>query len=149
MNAERLMLLGGVSAFVLTLYWVRSRQLRERYAIGWMVLATILLLCGIFPNLIMRFADAARLSYSSAVLFIALGAMYLFSFFVTVSLSRQHRQSARLLQEIGLLQSRLEKLESRLEDRAEEVDRENGQAHNGQRVRAISAVPEVNPRIPR
>ena len=30
MTAETLMLLGGVSAFVLTLYWVRSRGLREK-----------------------------------------------------------------------------------------------------------------------
>jgi hypothetical protein len=113
-----------------------------------MVLATILLLCGIFPELIMRFADAARLSYPSAVLFIALGAMYLFAFFVTVSMSRQHRQSARLLQEIGLLQSRLLRLESRLEEPAEEVDREDGHARNGHRARGISGDPAVSPRIP-
>ena len=35
-NAEFLMLLGGVGAFVMTLYWVRVRELRERYAIGWL-----------------------------------------------------------------------------------------------------------------
>ncbi len=52
MTAESLMLIGGIVAFVLTAYWVRSRELRERYAVGWMLLATGLLVCGIFPNII-------------------------------------------------------------------------------------------------
>ena len=111
-TAERLMLLGGVAAFLLTVYWVRSRRLRERYAIGWMFLATVLLVCGIFPGIIMRFAEAANLAYPSAVLFISLGTIYSFSFFVTVSLTRQHHQSTRLLQEIALLKHRLAELET-------------------------------------
>lgn len=110
-TAERLMLLGGMAAFLLTFYWVRSRQLRERYAIGWLLLATLLLICGVFPGIIMRFAEAANLAYPSAVLFISLGAIYSFSFFVTVALTRQHKQGTRLLQEIALLKHRLAELE--------------------------------------
>ncbi|NLF72343.1 MAG: DUF2304 domain-containing protein [Candidatus Anammoximicrobium sp.] len=112
MTAERLMLIGGVSAFLLTVYWVRSRRLRERYAIGWLTLATALLLCGVFPNAIMRVAEAAHLSYASAVLFAALTAIYCFAFLVTVSLTRQYRQSTRLLQELALLKHRLSELEN-------------------------------------
>jgi len=112
LTAERLMLLGGVAAFLLTVYWVRSRRLRERYAIGWMFLATVLLICGVFPSIIMRFAETAKLAYPSAVLFVSLGAIYSFSFFVTVSLTRQHHQSTRLLQEIALLKHRLAELET-------------------------------------
>jgi hypothetical protein len=107
------MFVGGLSAFVLTIYWVRSRRLRERYAIGWLILATALLLCGVFPGGIMRLAEAAHLSYSSAVLFVALTAIYCFSFLVTVSLTRQHRHSTRLLQELALVKSRLAELEMR------------------------------------
>ena len=40
-NAEFLMLLGGVGAFVMTLYWVRVRELRERYAIAWLAVALV------------------------------------------------------------------------------------------------------------
>ena len=119
MNAERLMLVGGVAAFLLTVYWVRRRKLRERYAIGWLLVGVILLLCGVFPGIIMRFADAARLSYPSAVLFIALAAMYFFSFFVTVSLTRQYRRNVRLLQELAILNSRLREVESQLARQAE------------------------------
>lgn len=111
-TAERLMLLGGIAAFLLTFYWVRSRQLRERYAIGWLLLATLLLICGFFPGIIMRFAEEANLAYPSAVLFISLGAIYSFSFFVTVALTRQHKHGTRLLQEIALLKQRLAELEA-------------------------------------
>ncbi len=112
MNAEILMQLGGVGAFLLTLYWVRSRELRERYAIGWMLVAFLLLICGTFPSLIMRFADAWRLSYPTAVLFISLGGIYAYAFFVSVSLTRQYRRNTRLMQELALLDQRLRSLEA-------------------------------------
>ncbi len=122
MTAERLMFVAGVAVFLVTLWWVRSRMLRERYAIAWMLLATLLLVCGIFPGTIMRFADATRLSYPSAVLFISLSAIYCFSFFVTVSLTRQHRRTARLLQEVGILKAQLGRLQSRLDAAADEEE---------------------------
>jgi hypothetical protein len=110
-NAENLMLIGGLSAFVLTIYWVRSRDLREKYAVGWVIVAVLLLLLGLFPGLIMRVADASHLSYPSAVLFVALAAIYLFSFLVSVSLTRQYRRNVRLAQEVALLEQRLRELE--------------------------------------
>ena len=78
MNAETLMLVGGVAVFSLTIYWVRSRDLSEKHAILWTILAFILLVCGLFPNLIMSFANKSHLSYSAAVLFVALAAIYIF-----------------------------------------------------------------------
>ena len=53
-------------------------------------------------------ADASRLAYPSAVLFVALGAIYLFAMSVSVSLTRQHRASVRLNQELALLRRRLD-----------------------------------------
>lgn len=112
MNAEVLMLIGGITAFVLTVYWVRNRDLLEKYAVGWISVAFILLLCGLFPRLIMAFADASRLSYPAAVLFVALAAIYVFSFAVSVSVTRQYRRNIRLTQELGMLEHRLRRLES-------------------------------------
>jgi hypothetical protein len=112
MNAEMLMLLGGIAAFVLTIYWVRSRELREKYAVIWLFVASVLLLCGLFPEVVKRTAEAVRLSYPAAVLFVALGVMYVFAFTVSVSLSRQYRRNIRMLQEIALLEHRVRLLES-------------------------------------
>jgi hypothetical protein len=105
------MLCGGVAVFLLTVYWVRVRELRERYAVIWLMVATLALLCGLFPRVIMAFADASHLSYPSAVLFVALGAVYLFAFTVSVSLSRQNRKNLRLTQQVALLEGRLRDLE--------------------------------------
>ncbi|MCP4891247.1 MAG: DUF2304 domain-containing protein [Planctomycetaceae bacterium] len=111
MNAESLMMVAGISEFSLTLYWVRSRELKERYALLWLGLATILLLCGLFPDLIKNFAKAWSLSYTSAVLFFALAMVYVYSFFVSVSLTRQHRKTVRLIQEVGILKEQLRKIQ--------------------------------------
>jgi hypothetical protein len=90
LNAEHLMLVGGVGAFLLTLNWVRNRDLREKYAVVWMAVATLLLICGLFPDVVMWFAGAAHLSYPAAVLFVAVAVDYVFSFTVSVSLTRRY-----------------------------------------------------------
>ena len=113
-TAEMLMMVGGLSAFLLTINWVRQRELREKYAVVWVATAFVLLLIGLFPSLVMYFADNVHLSYPAAVLFIALAAIYLFSFSVSVSISRQYRRNARLMQEVAILDMRLRELEQRL-----------------------------------
>jgi hypothetical protein len=119
MTAETLMMVGGVGAFLLTVYWVRVRELRERYAVIWLLVATLALVCGLFPKLIMAFANSSHLSYPSAVLFVALGAVYVFAFAVSVSLSRQARKNLRLTQQVALLEGRLREVEKALAGRAE------------------------------
>jgi hypothetical protein len=111
MNAETLMLIAGVSGSLLTIHWARTRKLRERYALPWLMVAAMLLICGLFPGLIKTFADAWHLSYPSAVMLIALTMIYTYSFFVSVALSRQYRRSAKLAQEVALLEARLRVLE--------------------------------------
>ena len=127
MNAETLMLAGGTTSLLLTLYWVRSRELSERSALVWILVATLLFLCGLFPQVITVFADAAHLSYPAAVLFVALGVVYVFAFSVSVALNRSHRHSVRLTQQIALLEGRVRELEAALEnassDRAVRVRR--------------------------
>ena len=127
MNAELFMLVGGTFGFLLTLYWVRSRDLREKYAVGWMLVAAILLLCGLFPSVIMRLADASRLSYPAAVLFVALTFIYGYAFSVSVSLTRQHRTSHRLVQQVALLEERLRRAEAAAQNPASPLatDQEN------------------------
>jgi hypothetical protein len=114
LNAENLMLTGGIVVFLLTIYWVRSRDLSETYAVVWTFVAFTLLICGFFPNLIMAFAREAHLAYSSAVLFIALAAIYMFCFSVSVALTQHSRRNIRLAQELAILQNRMERLEQTL-----------------------------------
>ena len=111
MTAELLMLIGGCCAFALTLFWVRLRRLRMKYALAWLGLASVLLVLGAFPGILMSLAGWARLSYPALVLFIALAIIYLFAFSVTMSLSRLYRANVRLIQEVALLEARIAELE--------------------------------------
>jgi hypothetical protein len=112
-TAERLMLLGGVLAFLVTVYWVRKRVLREKYAVSWLFVSLLLLICGIFPELIKAFAVSSHLAFPSAVLFLALGVIYFFSFGISVSMTKQYRRSVRLMQEMAIQDYRLRKLEEK------------------------------------
>ncbi len=123
MNAETCMLAGGIVSFLVTLHWVRSRDLREKYAVAWLGVAVLLLLCGLFPKAIMAIADASRLSYPAAVLFFALSLIYVFALSVSVTLTRHARARARALQNIALLEERVRRLERERDgSRAREED---------------------------
>jgi hypothetical protein len=119
MNAELLMMIGGIAAFLLTLHWVRSRNLREKYAAIWLLVAFALMLCGFFPRALMMLAERYHLSYAAAVLFVALAAIYTFSFFVSVSLTRNYRRGMRLTQELAILEHRVRTLERQLQEQRE------------------------------
>lgn len=112
-NAEFLMLLGGSGAFLMTLYWVRVRELRERYAITWLAVATLLFLTGLFPDALKYAARQAHLSDPALVLFLALAAIYINSFFVSVTLTKHYRWNVRLTQQMALLEERLRRLEQK------------------------------------
>jgi hypothetical protein len=114
MSAELLMLLSGVSAFALTVYWVRSRRLREKYAIGWLLVASLGLLCGLFPNFVMGLAQSWNVGYLTIVVLFVLMAIYAFTFFVSVALSGLGQRGLRLIQEVALLEYRINELEQRL-----------------------------------
>lgn len=111
LNAEILMMTGGILAFLLTVWQVRNRDLREKYAVSWILASLCLLTCGLFPELLKNLAEATHLSYPAAVLFLALGAIYLFGFSVSLSLTRQYRRSIRLMQELAIQEARLRRLE--------------------------------------
>lgn len=114
-TAERLMLIGGIAAFLFTFYWVRSRRLGEKHAILWMLAAICMLIVGLFPRLLMWLAEASHLSYPTAVLFIALSVLYVFCMSVSTSLTRQHRLTIRLAEEYALVEIQLQQLQSQVE----------------------------------
>ncbi len=111
--AETLMAIGGILAFLLTLYWVRKRDLREKYAVVWLFIGLLVLVLGVFPNIIMFIGEVAHLSYAVVVLFIFLSIIFPFAFSISISLSRQHKRNIRLTQEFAILEQRLRELENK------------------------------------
>jgi len=128
MTAEKLMMLSGAIAFLFTLYWVRKREMLEKLAIIWIVASSFFLLLGLFPDILKIFALSARLSFSTAALFIFTGLMYIFAFFASLAYSNLYRRNQRLTQKIALLELRQNELEAKLSKKNGEGDVEPGQA---------------------
>jgi hypothetical protein len=114
LTAEKVMFVGGIAAFLVTLHWVRSRDLREKYAILWLGVALALLIIGLFPRLIMVFANLMGFGYAAAALFLAVAAVYAFAFAVSASETAQFRRTIRLSQELAILEQRLRRAEAEL-----------------------------------
>jgi hypothetical protein len=117
LKVEYFMLLGGLAAFLITLYWLRKRELREKYALGWLGISLLLLILGLFPAILMKTAHLLHFSYAALASFITAGFFFLFAFSVSISLSRQHRKNIKLTQEIGLLENRIRGLENQINSR--------------------------------
>lgn len=117
MTAETVMLIGGAAAFALTVHWVRARDLREKYALGWLAVATAMLLLGLFPEALKQIAEYAHLSYAAAALVLVLAAVYMFAFAVSVALTNQYRRNVRLTQELAMLEERVRELERTTRER--------------------------------
>lgn len=112
-TAELLMLIGGATAFCITLFWIRQRALLERYAMVWLAIAGFFLAIGAFPDLVKHFARIAHLSLPAAMMMPVVALIYLFAFSVSLTLSRLHRSNIRLTQELALMELRLRELEAR------------------------------------
>ncbi len=113
MTAERIMLVAGTVAFLATLFMVRRREMREKYAVAWIITAIILLTLGFAGEPLVWLAAKIHMAPSALVLLGALTVGYIFAFSVTVSLSRHYKRNLKLAQEIALLEERLRQLEAK------------------------------------
>lgn len=111
MIAKILILAIGLAGFITTVYWVRKRDLREKYAMGWLGVACLMLFAGVFPELLLWLAYHARVSFPTLVLGLSLALLVPFAFSVSISLSRMHRRNVKLTQQIAILEQRLRRLE--------------------------------------
>lgn len=111
MTAEIIMFVGSITYFLLTLYWVRKRVLREKYAVCWMVSSVFVLVLGVFPDIVKNLSEFCGLSYPAFILLLNLIVFYLFAFGVSIVNSKQHAKLVRLTQELGLLEERVAELE--------------------------------------
>jgi hypothetical protein len=109
---------------LIVLELVRRRRFLERYALLWLLSATVLLALGIWQGLL---ADVSRLIgiiYPPNALFvIAFGFVLLLLLHFSVAVSRLSDQSKVLAQRLALLEERLRRAEAGQPDRSAESDR--------------------------
>lgn len=93
---------------VITVELVRRRKLREEYAMLWLIVSAVLLVIGIFPQIVIWLQDVLEVHYLTIVV------LGLFSFLAVIMLhfsiviSRQSDQIRRLTQELAMMKHELE-----------------------------------------
>ena len=100
----------GLLGFIIAL--TRKRKIREQYALIWLVLGFLILVFSLFGNLLDFLARLAGIYYAPSLLIV----LIIFSGLVlgihfTIVLSRLAESNKILVQEVGRLKDRVERLE--------------------------------------
>jgi hypothetical protein len=86
---------------------VRQRKLLERYALGWLAAAVMLLALGVWRGALQKLAELVGISYPpNALFFFAFGAILLLLLHFSVAVSRLQDQTKILAQRLALLEER-------------------------------------------
>lgn len=121
--------LASVGLLAVVLELIRSRRLRERYALLWLLAGVILLVFSIWRDGANTVASWGGIrTYPPAVLF-AIAALFFFAVllhYATV-ISRLSDQNIVLAQRLALLESRLSEVEGGPTDPGQAADRPSGQ----------------------
>ncbi len=102
----------GVCIFAFVIYLLVTRQLREKYAILWLVLALTLLVLGVFPGLLTAATAALGVQLPVNLLFTAAIVVLLgVALHLSWELSQIEDETRRLAEEVAILGTRLDELE--------------------------------------
>jgi hypothetical protein len=110
-------LIGSCVTLGLLFEMLRRRQLREKYAVFWVVVAVCTLVIAIFPSLLARASNAIGVAVPSNLLFfVASMVLFVVSVQHSSELGRLEERNRTLAEELGLLKVRLESLEAKTGD---------------------------------
>ncbi len=122
----RLQLIIAIATIVAFFYIgnkVRTRVIELKYALVWFLLALVMLVMDLFPDLLERAARALGVTLPINMLTLlgfAFVLMILYSF--TIVLTNENRRTKRLTQEIALLEERVRVLEKAIDDSGLDID---------------------------
>ena len=107
--------IAAILFFVSTVYFIRKKGLDLYRSILWFIWAGILLIMGFFPNVVRKISFAVGIETPSNFVFLILIAFLLITCLsLSASLSRQHDRIKQLVQNVAILENKLEKLESKI-----------------------------------
>ncbi len=116
-RARLFFVLLGVTVLIVVINLVRTKKLKEEYALLWLFMAATLVIAPLLIDLIDTISFAIGIDYPPALLIvIALICFVLIFFQISVTISRFSEQIKVLTQELALTRKRLQDLESRLPD---------------------------------
>ena len=104
--------LSSIVIFAVIIELIRSGRLRERYALLWLATAGVILIFGLWRDLLNRLADALGIAYPPNALFVlAMGFVLLLLLHYSTVISRLSDRTTTLTQRIAILEQRLRELE--------------------------------------
>ena len=113
MTPLRVSIVAAIGALLLLLVvfeLIRSRRLQERYALLWLVTATVLLVLAVWRGALSKLADLVGIAYPPSALFV------LASFFILVLLLHYSTVISKLSDQNQILAQRLALLENRIDE---------------------------------
>ena len=114
---------GAILLLAATFESIRRTQLKERYALLWVLPSLAILLLAFFPSALDRIRLWFGMEYGSIMAGIAFLALMTAVFFISRTLSRNETNLTRIAQRAALLEERVRELEERLAQR-KDPDRE-------------------------
>src|SRR3954464_2512339 len=100
-------ILAALALLLGVLELVRQRKLLERYALGWMFAATVLLILAVWSGALTKISEVVGIATpSNALFFVAVGAIILLLLHFSVAVSRLQDQTKILAQRLALLEER-------------------------------------------
>lgn len=92
---------------------LRRGRLRERHAIWWLIAASLGLVVGIFPHLLVAAADALGIDVpTNLVFFVSIAVLFLVSIQHSTELTEAEERNRRLAETIAIMDLRMTELET-------------------------------------
>ena len=108
-----LITVASVCLLILVLDLVRRKHLREKYALVWLLVSVLLILVSLVPALLDIVATKLGILYGPSLLFmVGIFVLLVLSIMLSVIVSHQTSRIIGLVQQLGLLENRVRKLES-------------------------------------
>ena len=108
--------IGAIITFLYIANKVRTGKLELKYALVWFLVDVLLLLFDVFPNLLNCLTRLLGISLPINMLsFLGLVFVLMIIFSQTIIISNLARRCKRLIQEVGLLNKKVEEMERELE----------------------------------
>ena len=106
--------LAGLAILLFILNLVRKKQLREQYALLWIIAAVVLCMSAVFIHGIEQLSHLVGIYYPPAFLFlIAILMILLLQFHFSTVISNLREQNKALIQEVGILAGELKALKGK------------------------------------
>lgn len=111
-NVYTFSIIFSIGFLIMVIEFVRKGTLLEQYSLFWILFALAMLVLSISTRILDLLSRLLHIYYAPSVLFL-LGFLFIivYSFHVTVILSRQTEKLLRLTQELAILKNRVEEIE--------------------------------------